>query len=325
LEKISDKELSDVDSVSASEIDSEEEDLRLTSTDEESEDDRKSRKKKKEKKVKKDTKKETKKKREKSRDREKRKKDDRRSKEGGRDGDRKRELEREIKKAERIAKKTSPDRNERRGKEDLWEHEKYDRERGDRDSRGRRHRDDDDRERSRTPTGYYGVRDYMDRRKNSPGRDDDYMDDRERDKKERKKFVDASKMRRVNQFLRQQGMRKEEVEKEMERAYTQYFSSLAKKEGPRNLPVIPSGRSEELSKEEQWERMINPHNFDGRKQNYRNANLSQHYEEDQREQLQAEIRIRERREKEAHGRSRSRSRDRRRDRDGRGDRRRERY
>ena len=33
----------------------------------------------------------------------------------------------------------------------------------------------------------------------------------------------------MNQFLRQQGMRKEEVEKEMERAYTQYFSSLAKK------------------------------------------------------------------------------------------------
>ena len=33
----------------------------------------------------------------------------------------------------------------------------------------------------------------------------------------------------VNRFLQQQGMRKEEVEREMERAYEQYFSSLAKK------------------------------------------------------------------------------------------------
>ena len=30
--------------------------------------------------------------------------------------------------------------------------------------------------------------------------DDEYIDDRERDKRERKKFVDASKMRRVSQF-----------------------------------------------------------------------------------------------------------------------------
>jgi hypothetical protein len=33
----------------------------------------------------------------------------------------------------------------------------------------------------------------------------------------------------VNRFLQQQGMRKEEVEREMERAYEQYFSSLARK------------------------------------------------------------------------------------------------
>ncbi len=31
--------------------------------------------------------------------------------------------------------------------------------------------------------------------------DDEYIDDRERDKKERKKFVDASKMRRVSKYL----------------------------------------------------------------------------------------------------------------------------
>ena len=30
--------------------------------------------------------------------------------------------------------------------------------------------------------------------------DDEYIDDRERDKRERKKFVDASKMRRVSKF-----------------------------------------------------------------------------------------------------------------------------
>ncbi len=42
----------------------------------------------------------------------------------------------------------------------------------------------------------------------------------------------------MNQFLRQQGMRKEEVEREMERAYTQYFSSLAKK--GRFLSIYPA-------------------------------------------------------------------------------------
>ncbi|XP_023344762.1 A-kinase anchor protein 17A [Eurytemora carolleeae] len=112
LEKISDDELSDVgsDEDVESEIDSEEE-LRLTSTDDESEDDKRSRKRKKDKKDKKD-KKEKKAKRE---------KEDRKL----RDERRKRELDKQIKMAERIAKKRSPDRDEK--KADLWEHEKYDR------------------------------------------------------------------------------------------------------------------------------------------------------------------------------------------------------
>ena len=35
----------------------------------------------------------------------------------------------------------------------------------------------------------------------------------------------------MERFLRQQGMRKEQIEREMEKAYEQYFSTLAKKEG----------------------------------------------------------------------------------------------
>merc|ERR1712200_401441 len=166
------------------------------------------------------------------RERERRKKEEKRR---YREDEKKRELDRQIKKAERIAKHSSPDRerHDRRDKADLWEHEKYDRDRrGGRDEYR-------DRERERTPTGYYGVRDYLQRRQLSPGADE-YLDDREKDKRERKQFVDASKMRRVNQFLRQQGIRKEEVEKEMERAYEKYFSSLAKKD--LGLPVIPTGR-----------------------------------------------------------------------------------
>ena len=38
-------------------------------------------------------------------------------------------------------------------------------------------------------------------------------------------------MFQVNKFLSQSGMRKDQVEKEMERAYNKYFSSLARKEG----------------------------------------------------------------------------------------------
>ena len=61
-------------------------------------------------------------------------------------------------------------------------------------------------------------------------------------------------------------MRKEQVEREMERAYEKYFSSLAKKD-----TSIPTGRTgsmmytgpknEAQLKEEQWERMMNPHSF----------------------------------------------------------------
>ena len=57
-------------------------------------------------------------------------------------------------------------------------------------------------------------------------------------------------------------MRKEQVEKEMERAYEKYFSSLARKEGGgRGMYTGP--KSEEQAKEEQWERMTNPHLFGG--------------------------------------------------------------
>jgi hypothetical protein len=42
----------------------------------------------------------------------------------------------------------------------------------------------------------------------------------------------------VNRFLQQQGMRKEEVEREMERAYEQYFSSLARKVRSNNFPIF---------------------------------------------------------------------------------------
>jgi len=85
--------------------------------------------------------------------------------------------------------------------------------------------------------------------------------------------------------------------------------------------VIPTGRSAEQSKEEEWERMVNPHNYDNERRGHRKANLNQHYEEDQRTALAAEIRVRERREREGYGRERSRSRDR----GDRRDRRRERY
>jgi hypothetical protein len=42
----------------------------------------------------------------------------------------------------------------------------------------------------------------------------------------------------VNRFLQQQGMRKEEVEREMERAYEQYFSSLARKVRSNSFPIF---------------------------------------------------------------------------------------
>merc|ERR1719220_1283671 len=90
------------------------------------------------------------------------------------------------------------------------------------------------RERERTPTGYYGARDYYDKRRRSAEREEREaapMDEFERDEYERERFLKASKMKKVERFLRQQGMRKEQIEREMEKAYEQYFSTLAKKEG----------------------------------------------------------------------------------------------
>ena len=41
-------------------------------------------------------------------------------------------------------------------------------------------------------------------------------------------------------------------------------------EGPRGLPVIPKTRTADQDKEEEWERMMNPHNFGNeRRSNYR--------------------------------------------------------
>merc|ERR1711970_1196187 len=57
-------------------------------------------------------------------------------------------------------------------------------------------------------------------------------------------------------------------------------------------------RSEEQAKEEQWERMTNPHLFGGSGGGgFRKVKVGQHYEEVQKEVLQHEIRIRERRDK----------------------------
>merc|ERR1712002_1066269 len=121
------------------------------------------------------------------------------------------------------------------------------------------------------------------------------MDEFQRDEYERRKFLNSAKLKKVNRFLTQSGMRKEQVEKEMERAYEKYFSSLARKEGGRGY----SGpRSEEQAKEEQWERMTNPHLFGGSGGGgFRKVKVGQHYEEVQKEVLQREIRIRERRQK----------------------------
>jgi len=262
MEEVSNEE-SDQDSSSenetVSEIDSEE--LRLTSTEEDSE--HESPKKKKRKKEKKDKKK---------------------RKHSDRDSRKERELKKQINIAERIASRRSPVRRERENrKPDFWEHEKYDRERS---------------RRERTPTGYYGAKDYYERRRRSVEREERErapMDEFERDEYERRKFLNSAKLKKVNRFLSQSGMRKEQVEREMERAYEKYFSSLAKKEGGRNF----SGpRNEEQAKEEQWERMTNPHLFGGSSGGgFRKVKVGQHYEEVQKEVLQHEIRIRERRDR----------------------------
>ena len=72
--------------------------------------------------------------------------------------------------------------------------------------------------------------------------------------------------------MRQQGMRKEQIEREMEKAYEQYFSTLAKKEGGgRTLYTGP--RNAEQEKEEMWEKMTNPHLFGGSKGAFRKTKV----------------------------------------------------
>merc|ERR1719469_181561 len=150
-----------------------------------------------------------KKKKEKERDdsRERRKK--RQTKE-----EKERELNKQIGLAQRIASRKSPPRREK--KVDLWEHEKYDRERpgsGSTWSRPETMRNSRE-DRSRSPTGYFGAADYYERRKReSPANEEEYMDDRERDERGKKNFLRAARMSKVNKFLSQSGMRKEHVEK----------------------------------------------------------------------------------------------------------------
>lgn len=211
-------------------------------------------------------------------------KESKRSRDKERDRERKqRELKRQISKAERIAARKSPPRKER--KADLWEHEKYSR------TTARR---------ERTPTGYFGAADYYDRRRRSCERDEGgpEMDEFERNEVERRKFLNSTRLKKVNRFLSQQGMRKEQVEKEMERAYEKYFSSLARKEGGGGPSRAHRPLTEQEVKEEQWERMNNPHLFGGTGGGgFRKVKAGQHYEEVQKEVLQTEIRIRERRER----------------------------
>merc|ERR550525_577994 len=283
MEEISEDDLNkdSSDSDQSSEIDSDEE-LRLTSTDDDSDGEKRKKKRKKEKKDKK------RKTREKEKDRETRKQ---------------REILRQIKLAERIASKRSPVRRSPEYKADLWEHEKYDRER----NPGKR-----DRERERTPTGYYGAQDYYNKRRRSTEREEREaapIDEFERGEYERERFMKASKMKKVERFLRQQGMRKEQIEREMEKAYEQYFSTLAKKEGGRGQTLYTGPRNAEQEKEEQWERMTNPHLFGGDRGAFRKSKTANHYEDVQKETLQNEIRIRERREKTDYSRGSYRDRD----------------
>ena len=158
-------------------------------------------------------------------------------------------------------------------KADLWEHEKYDRER----NPGRRERPERS-ERERTPTGYFGAKDYYNNRRRSVEREEREaggpMDEFERDEYERERFMKASKMKKVERFLKQQGMRKEQIEREMEKAYEQYFSTLSKKEGGRGQTLYTGPRNAEQEKEEQWERMTNPHLFGGDKGAFRKMKVS---------------------------------------------------
>ena len=171
MEEISEDDLNkdSSDSDKSSEIDSDEE-LRLTSTDDDSDGEKRKKKRKKEKK---DKKRKT------------------REKEKDRDSRKQRDILRQIKLAERIASKRSPVRRSPEYKADLWEHEKYDRER----NPGKR-----ERERERTPTGYYGAQDYYNKRRRSTEREEREaapMDEFERDEYERERFLKASKMKKV--------------------------------------------------------------------------------------------------------------------------------
>merc|ERR1719216_61959 len=195
-----------------------------------------------------------------------------------------RELRREILRAERIAAREklaarrSPLRR-KEGRKDGWDEERY-------EQRG---------ERSRSATKYSSARDYYDSRRRSTEREPGMMDDFERNEHERRKFLESARPKKVDRFLTQSGMRKEQVEKEMERAYEKYFSSLARKEGGPSRVHRP--RSEQEIKEEQWERMNYPHLFGAEHGGgFRKVKAGQHYEEVQKEVLQTEIRIRERRE-----------------------------
>merc|ERR1719237_947813 len=199
-----------------------------------------------------------------------------------------RELRREILRAERIAAREklaarrSPLRK-REGRGDGWEQDRYDTE-----QRG---------ERARSATKYSSARDYYDSRRRSAEREPVITDDFERNEAERRKFLNSARLKKVDRFLTQSGMRKEQVEKEMERAYEKYFSSLARKEGGPSRAQSHRPRSEQEIKEEQWERMNYPHLFGAdHGGGFRKIKAGQHYEEVQKEVLQTEIRIRERRE-----------------------------
>ena len=53
-----------------------------------------------------------------------------------------------------------------------------------------------------TSLGYYGARDYYDRRKRSRSREeDDYIDDRERDERKKKDFMKSARMGKVGAGL----------------------------------------------------------------------------------------------------------------------------
>ena len=56
-------------------------------------------------------------------------------------------------------------------------------------------------------------------------------------------------------------------------AYEQYFSTLAKKEGGRGQTLYTGPRNAEQEKEEQWERMTNPHLFGGDRGAFRKSKV----------------------------------------------------